>query len=41
MNDPKTLPLLQPVLNDPDQELRETAAQTIEYDREVLTLDAK
>jgi hypothetical protein len=41
LNDPITLPLLQPLLQDPDDELRETAAQTIRYFREVLELDAR
>jgi hypothetical protein len=41
LNDPQTLPLLQPLLNDQDPELRETAAQTIEYYQEVLQMNAR
>lgn len=41
LNDPKTSPLLQILLNDPDEELRDTAARTIEYYKEVMELDAR
>jgi HEAT repeat protein len=41
LNNPQMLPLLQPLLNDPDVELRETAARTIEYYKEVLQLDSR
>lgn len=39
LNDPQTLPLLLPLLNDPDEELRETVTTTAEYYKEVLQLD--
>jgi hypothetical protein len=41
LNDPKTLPLLNLLINDPDEEIRETAVRTIEYYKEVLDLDAR
>jgi HEAT repeat protein len=36
IHDPRTIPLLQIALSDPDPELRDTASRTIEYFQEVL-----
>jgi HEAT repeat protein len=36
IHDPRTIPLLQIALADPDPEIRETASRTIEYFHEVL-----
>lgn len=41
IHDPRTIPLLQIALSDPDPELRETASRTIEYFQEVLRRDAR
>jgi hypothetical protein len=41
LNDPRTLPLLQALSNDPDEELRATARQTAEYYNEVLDLERR
>jgi HEAT repeat protein len=41
LNDPRTIPLLQLLLNDPDEELRESATRTSEYYHEVLELDRR
>lgn len=41
LNDPRTLPALLPMLNDPDEELRKSAAETVQYYQEVLKLDQR
>lgn len=41
LNDPKAMPLLLPLLSDPDSELRDTVRHTVDYLREVEQLNQR